>query len=188
MALISCPDCNSEVSDKAAACPRCGHPISGSPSSAAPVVDDSGNQLSLRARQKYPDITEKIPAAAKGQLLEGEAAIHFAYTAASGGCLSARRAESWVVVTDQRVLFDGQVQSSERRGNSTALTFTRSSGSIPLNKVSYVGTSSHKTQTGCASVSANFLVVHSAGGQLEMVVPTMAEAQRTQAVLESILK
>jgi len=28
MPLISCPDCTSDVSDKAAHCPKCGHPIS----------------------------------------------------------------------------------------------------------------------------------------------------------------
>lgn len=27
MALISCPDCNKQVSDKAPACPQCGSPI-----------------------------------------------------------------------------------------------------------------------------------------------------------------
>lgn len=27
MALIRCPECNSDVSDKAAACPHCGYPI-----------------------------------------------------------------------------------------------------------------------------------------------------------------
>jgi hypothetical protein len=27
MALITCPDCSNEVSDKAASCPKCGHPI-----------------------------------------------------------------------------------------------------------------------------------------------------------------
>ena len=26
MALITCPDCNREISDKATACPNCGHP------------------------------------------------------------------------------------------------------------------------------------------------------------------
>ena len=30
MALIDCPDCQRSVSDRAAACPHCGHPIAGS--------------------------------------------------------------------------------------------------------------------------------------------------------------
>ena len=27
MPLVSCPDCNTQVSDKAPACPKCGHPF-----------------------------------------------------------------------------------------------------------------------------------------------------------------
>ena len=27
MGLINCPECGSQVSDKAASCPKCGHPI-----------------------------------------------------------------------------------------------------------------------------------------------------------------
>ncbi len=34
MALISCPECGRQVSDKAAACPNCAHPISAGPSGA----------------------------------------------------------------------------------------------------------------------------------------------------------
>jgi len=29
MALIQCPECGRDVSDKAAACPHCGHPVRG---------------------------------------------------------------------------------------------------------------------------------------------------------------
>jgi hypothetical protein len=36
MALMSCPECGKQVSDKAAACPHCGAPIAASSSSAAP--------------------------------------------------------------------------------------------------------------------------------------------------------
>jgi hypothetical protein len=31
MALINCPECNKEISDKVSACPHCGYPVSGSP-------------------------------------------------------------------------------------------------------------------------------------------------------------
>ena len=31
MALINCPDCNKEISDKAPACPGCGSPIASAP-------------------------------------------------------------------------------------------------------------------------------------------------------------
>jgi ribosomal protein L7/L12 len=36
MALIKCPECSNEVSDKAAACPKCGYPIK-SGSTAQPI-------------------------------------------------------------------------------------------------------------------------------------------------------
>jgi hypothetical protein len=39
MPLIKCPDCHTDVSDKAAACPHCGHPIAGyGPSDLAATV------------------------------------------------------------------------------------------------------------------------------------------------------
>ena len=37
MALIECPECGREVSDKALACPHCGNPIA--PAERPPVVD-----------------------------------------------------------------------------------------------------------------------------------------------------
>ena len=38
MALINCPECNKEISDKAGACPSCGHPME-KPIVVTPVVD-----------------------------------------------------------------------------------------------------------------------------------------------------
>lgn len=32
MALIQCPECGTEVSSEAAACPKCGHPLRAKPS------------------------------------------------------------------------------------------------------------------------------------------------------------
>ena len=37
MALINCPECNKEISDKAAACPHCGAPSKPSKPSGAPT-------------------------------------------------------------------------------------------------------------------------------------------------------
>ena len=31
MALIKCPECGTDVSDAAAACPKCGHPLKATP-------------------------------------------------------------------------------------------------------------------------------------------------------------
>lgn len=46
MALILCPECGKQVSDKAASCPNCGAPISGPPKSQAPSgTGESGERL-----------------------------------------------------------------------------------------------------------------------------------------------
>src|SRR5512147_1382617 len=43
MALIKCPECASEISDKAASCPKCGYPIaSGSPVQRVPTMPADG--------------------------------------------------------------------------------------------------------------------------------------------------
>ena len=60
VALITCPECRGEVSDKAAACPRCGYPIMPTqmPPAAPAPVDPSGvldqklNEAAVMARQR----------------------------------------------------------------------------------------------------------------------------------------
>ena len=39
MALIECPECGSEVSSEAAACPKCGHPLRAKPSGGINMKD-----------------------------------------------------------------------------------------------------------------------------------------------------
>lgn len=41
MALIACPECNAEVSDKASACPKCGNPMKATapPETAGPTCE-----------------------------------------------------------------------------------------------------------------------------------------------------
>jgi hypothetical protein len=45
MALISCPECDCEVSDKASACPRCGVPLASAPTDVLIHFDRASNQL-----------------------------------------------------------------------------------------------------------------------------------------------
>ena len=45
MALISCPECDSEVSDKTPACPRCGIPLASAPTDVLIHFDRASNQL-----------------------------------------------------------------------------------------------------------------------------------------------
>lgn len=45
MALINCPECNSEVSDQAPQCMKCGYPIADSSVSSQPKAQQSSSQL-----------------------------------------------------------------------------------------------------------------------------------------------
>ena len=42
MALVNCPECNNEVSNKAMACPKCGYPLS----SVKSVVEEQKKSVS----------------------------------------------------------------------------------------------------------------------------------------------
>lgn len=59
MALIKCPECGKEISDKASACPNCGCPVSAIPFQALPSeVDIPGNTapVTFRASKKVGPI------------------------------------------------------------------------------------------------------------------------------------
>ena len=59
MALIKCPECGKEISDKASACPNCGCPVSAIPFQTLPSeVDISGNTapVTFRASKKVGPI------------------------------------------------------------------------------------------------------------------------------------
>ena len=45
MALIACPECSHEMSDRAAACPHCGCPLAARPPAAMPPADDTDARL-----------------------------------------------------------------------------------------------------------------------------------------------
>ena len=53
MALITCPECGKEVSDKAKMCPNCGYPIND------PTVPDVENDILVFKGQRY-DLTEVL--------------------------------------------------------------------------------------------------------------------------------
>jgi len=46
MALINCPECKNEVSDKAEKCPKCAFPINSSQAITKEVVKEAGNKSS----------------------------------------------------------------------------------------------------------------------------------------------
>lgn len=53
MALITCPECKREISDKAVSCPHCGYPIND------PTVPDVENNIMVYKGQRY-NMTELI--------------------------------------------------------------------------------------------------------------------------------
>lgn len=54
MALINCPECNAEVSDKAPTCPRCGAPV------AAPMSKRARKAMDKEAKKERTTKLGKI--------------------------------------------------------------------------------------------------------------------------------
>ena len=52
MALIKCPECGTEVSDKALQCPKCSYPISTAPSQQTPEDIQTIQQTSKRLKKQ----------------------------------------------------------------------------------------------------------------------------------------
>lgn len=69
MPLIGCPDCRTKVSDKAAACPRCGYPIAGSGS-----YDPTAAERAQRLLNDQPR-DEDAPTKSKGGGCAGVTAL-----------------------------------------------------------------------------------------------------------------
>lgn len=63
MALINCPECRKEVSDRAAACPHCGNPMSAAPGAALPVETPVGHAVTIEATGKTWKVVEAVGAA-----------------------------------------------------------------------------------------------------------------------------
>lgn len=59
MALIQCPECGVEVSDKAPVCPRCGYPIA---AEAAPPPEEAGGRAGLGASGLQDELRRRAQA------------------------------------------------------------------------------------------------------------------------------
>ena len=57
MGLIKCPECQHDVSDKAAACPKCGYPIAAYTQSAQPQTESNKYVFSLRKNSKLQNLS-----------------------------------------------------------------------------------------------------------------------------------
>ncbi len=190
MAMISCPECGREVSDRAAACPQCGCPIApGSPSSAPTLgahnvgIPQHLTKSALLAR--FPPVTDVIPAEIRKEISTAEEILYFNYVARKGGCGSPKAAQQWIMVTTARVAYHASI--AQTQGASAA--YGQSSGSIPLSQISFVGMTKRGTQAGCgcAGVGVCHLEIRSSGGSIVIAMPTEAHVIQAKQFLEAVL-
>jgi len=62
MALISCPECKKQISERAAACPHCGNPMSAALAAPTPVETPAGHVVRIEATGKTPKVIEAVGA------------------------------------------------------------------------------------------------------------------------------
>ena len=125
------------------------------------------------------DVTQELPAELSTQLLEDEVVYSFAFTdSASVGYYTGRM---WMIISNKRVIYDASVKDDK--------TFKRMSGSIPIDKISFVSVSTAQdTQSGCGCwpKTVYVLTVGSGGGQIDVAVPTQEEAKRLQTTVSEV--
>ena len=87
MALTSCAECGTQVSDRAAACPRCGCPISGAPPQFAPPphVDQLAREVARPPQPAVHTIEQTGKSWKAGMLVFGTLFILGIVVAGSGG-------------------------------------------------------------------------------------------------------
>jgi hypothetical protein len=142
-------------------------------------------------------ITDIVPNEYRSKLLEGEDVYHFGYADLKGGCAlfggggAVKAGQSWVMITNRRVVYEAWVKQTTDK-------YIRSSGSIQLAKISFVGTATEEPpkgcsgayKSGCASLfekPKHSLRVISGGGEIHIAVPTEEEARRLQSVVDQLI-
>ncbi len=143
----------------------------------------------LNKNQLPPEIAQKIR--------DDESVYHFTYAdiAGKGGCGSPKveASKEWFVVTNERVFYQASIKQSEGGRSALATTYFKlESGSIPVAKISFVAVTSDKKfidGKGCSGKYAEIgiLSINSGGGKVEIAIPTIAEAQRIQSVIDDLV-
>lgn len=128
---------------------------------------------------------QQLPPELRSKFQPGEVVHHFAYIDAKGGCAEGSTAKQWIAITDRRVLFEASVKD----GDQSPTTFKHQTGSIPMSKVSYVGTATSAESEGCGCAMAHHsqLRINSSGGQIILAIPTKEEAERAKEVIDAII-
>ena len=101
MALISCPECGNEVSDKAPTCPKCGVPLASAPKDVLVHVQKPKGQLPRYGVHVFVNGTE-VASGRQGQTLTVPVTKPTAITVAPGGLrpkkeLHVSPGERWVL-------------------------------------------------------------------------------------------
>jgi hypothetical protein len=183
MIEFDCSECGKhfkvrdDFAGKHTKCSQCGHALQ-VPSSGPPELISRPNQ----------DRAEILPDTHRELLAPGEKAIHFEWLDTTGGCGSTVAAKHFMLITDRRVIYDAVSRDA-------GLTYARTSGSISLSKISFVGTTiadggcnqSAQVGRGCNPQQACVLRVGTGGGSVLFPFFNEQKAKRVQRVIEEIV-
>src|SRR5690348_2856248 len=112
-----------------------------------------GRDVEGGARMGLVSINHTISSEHQERLMPGETAYHFAYIDTKGGCGSTETAKKWVLVSNLRVMYEAAV----KEGEGQTARYVRTSGSIPVSKISFIGTSSVNSTEGCNTTTVHLL-------------------------------
>jgi hypothetical protein len=150
-----------------------------------PVNAPRGRSAMLSGMEIINDV---IPPSHQNMLMHAENAYHFEWMDTQGGCGTTQAAKQFILITDHRILYEASV----KEGDGMNLKYVRTSGSIPISKVSYVGTSSKEAgcasaQQGCNPQHAHLLRINSGGGNIEFPFFNEQKVKRVQRVIEELI-
>ena len=134
------------------------------------------------------NINDSLPEDLKSQVLDGEAVHHFEYipfeSAGCGNSGGQTSGNDFIMISNKRILYEGTVV--EKVNNDT--TTKKDSGTIPLEKVSFVKTSSEQASSGCSGTTeAHILNVNSGGGNINISIPTKEASVRAKTIIEQLI-
>lgn len=87
MALVQCPECSKEISDKATSCPNCGMPIN----AVSKTIDSNLNVPVL----EYPDLPDDL-SIGKGKMRNPDCFVKGYYESSSGGDFDTGKLSMWL--------------------------------------------------------------------------------------------
>lgn len=124
------------------------------------------------------DVTNSLPDELRLQLLQGEIVYYFGFMDQAG---EGDEGRMWMVISNRRVMYDASTY--------TGVACKRTSGSIPIEKVSYVAVSTGEDVGGCGCWPKKFylLTVGSSGGKIQIAVPTQALAKELEKTVSELL-